>query len=88
MSQTREERRNTLQVYQKAEMERFRRKCERELKEDYDAKLIAIREATRMEIAEETRRIHQQLSTVYSEAQATAANESAKLDLRCRKEIS
>ena len=58
MSQTREERRQELQVYQKAEMERLRRKCERELKDDYDAKLIAIREATRMEIAEETRRIH------------------------------
>jgi hypothetical protein len=56
MSQTREQRRHELHVYQKAEMERFRRKCERELKEDYDAKLIAFREATRMEIAKETRR--------------------------------
>jgi hypothetical protein len=42
MSQTRKERRNALYVYQKAEMEIFRRKCEKELKEDYDAKLIAI----------------------------------------------
>ena len=64
MSQTREERRQELQVYQKAEMERLCRKYERELKNDYDAKLIAIREATRMEIAEEIRRIHEQLSTV------------------------
>jgi hypothetical protein len=79
MSQTREERRNTLHMYQKAEMERFRRKCEKEPKEDYDAKLIAIREATRMEIAEETRRIHEQLSTVYSEAQVKAADEYSKL---------
>jgi hypothetical protein len=78
MSQTREERRHALHVYQKAEMERFRRKCEKELKDDYDAKLIAIREATRMEIAEETRRIHEQLSTVYSEAQAKAAEECSK----------
>ena len=56
-------------------MERFRRKCERELKEDCDAKLIAIREATRMEIAEGTRRIHEQLFKVYSEAQTKAAKE-------------
>jgi hypothetical protein len=37
MFQTREQRRHVLHVYQKAEMERFHRKCERELKEDYDA---------------------------------------------------
>jgi hypothetical protein len=80
MSQTREERRNTLHVYQKAEMERLRGKCEKDLKEDYDAKIIAIREATRMEIAEGTRRIHEQLSTVHSEAQAKAAYEYSKLE--------
>ena len=81
MSQTREQRRHELHLYQKAEMERFRRKWERELKDDYDAKLIAIREATRMEmIAEETRRIHEQLSTVYSEAQTKAAEEYSKLE--------
>ena len=80
MSQTREERRQELQVYQKAKMEHFRRKCERELKDDYDAKLIAIPEATRMEIAEETRRIHEQLSTVYSEAYAKAAEEYSALE--------
>ena len=45
MSQTREERKLELQVYQKAEMERLRRKYERELKDDYDAKLIAIRDS-------------------------------------------
>jgi hypothetical protein len=33
-----------------------------------------------MEIAEETRRIHEQLSTVYSEAQAKAADEYSKLE--------
>jgi hypothetical protein len=82
MSQTREERRHALHVYQKAEMERFRRKCERELKEDYDTKLIAIREATRMEIAEETRKIHEQLSTVYSEAYTKAAEEYSKLEVQ------
>jgi hypothetical protein len=49
-------------------MERFRRKCERELKENYDAKPITIREATRMKTAEETKKIHEQLSKVYSEA--------------------
>jgi hypothetical protein len=42
MSQTREQRRHELHVYQIAEMKSFRRKCERELKEDYDAKLISI----------------------------------------------
>ena len=42
MSQTRKERRQELQVYQKAEMVRLRRKYERELKDVYDSKLIAI----------------------------------------------
>ena len=80
MSQTREERRQELQVYQRAEMDHLRRKYEQELKDDYDAKLVAIREATRMEIAEETRKIHEQLSTVYSEAYAKAAEEYSALD--------
>jgi hypothetical protein len=74
--------RHELHVYQKAEMGRFHRKCERELKEDYDVKLIAIREATRMEIAEETRKFYEQLYTVYSEVQTKAAEEYSKLENR------
>ena len=61
-------------------MERFCRKCEQELKEDYDAKLIAIREAARLQIAEETKKIHQHLSKVYSEAYTKAAEEQSKLE--------
>jgi phosphotransacetylase len=80
MSQTREQRRHEPLVFQEAEMERFCRKCEREIKEDYDAKLVAIREATRMEIVKKTRRIHEQLSTVYSEAQTKSAEEYSKLE--------
>ena len=61
-------------------MERLRRKYERELKDDYDAKLIAIWEATRMKIAEDTRNIHEQLSTVYSEAYVKATEEYSALE--------
>jgi hypothetical protein len=80
MSRSREERRHALHVYQKAEIERFPRKCGRELKEDYDAKLIGIWKATRIEIAEETKKIHEHLFKVYSETYTKAAEEHSKLE--------
>jgi membrane protein involved in colicin uptake len=80
MSQSREERKHNLCVYQKAELERFRHKCEQKIKEDHVAKLIALREATRLDISEETRKIHEQLSNVHGDAYAKAAEEHSKLE--------
>jgi hypothetical protein len=80
MYQTREERIHALHVYQKAEMKRLRRKCERELKEDYDAKLIGIQESTRIEIVGKTKNIHEHLPKVYTEAYTKAAEEHSELE--------
>ena len=57
-------------------------------KKNYEAKLIALWKATCLKIAYETRKIHKELSNVYSEAYAKAAEEYSKLvqlkaDLRC-----
>ena len=49
------------------------------MKADYDAKVEAIREAHRVQIAEETRQLHSKLSADLQEAQAQAAEEFTKL---------
>ena len=49
------------------------------MKTDFDAKVEAIREAHRAQIAEETRHIHSKLATELQEAQAHAADEISKL---------
>ena len=49
------------------------------MKADFDAKVEAIREAHRAQIAEETRHIHSKLATDLQEAQTQAAFEYTKL---------
>ena len=49
------------------------------MKADFDAKVKAIREAHRAQIAEETRLLHSKLVTDLQEAQAQAAEEYSKL---------
>ena len=49
------------------------------MKADFDAKVEAIREAHRAQIAEETRLLHSKLATDLQEAQAQAAEEYSKL---------
>jgi hypothetical protein len=52
---------------------------ERDMKADFDAKVEAIREAHRAQIAEETRLLHSKLTTDLQEAQGQAAEEYSKL---------
>ena len=49
------------------------------MKADFDAKVEAIREAHRAQIAEETRQLHSKLATDLQEAQAQAAEKYSKL---------
>ena len=49
------------------------------MKADFDAKVEAIREAHRAQIAEETRQLHSKLAADLQEAQAQAAEEYTKL---------
>ena len=49
------------------------------MKADFDAKVEALREAHRAQIAEETRQLHSKLATDLQEAQAQAAEEYSKL---------
>jgi hypothetical protein len=52
---------------------------ERDIKADFDAKVEAIRETHRTQIAEETRLLHSKLATNLQDAQAQAAEEYSKL---------
>ena len=49
------------------------------MKADFDAKVEAIREAHRAQIAKESRQLHSKLATELQEAQAQAAEEYSKL---------
>jgi hypothetical protein len=75
----REERRHRNIMEEYAKIRKWKADMEREMKADFDAKVKAIREAFRAQIAKETRLLHSKLTTVLQEAQAQAAEEYLKL---------
>ena len=76
---SREERRHRNRTEEHEKIRRWKADIERDMKADYDAKVEVIREARRVQKAEETRQLHSKLSADLQEAQAQAAEEFTKL---------